>query len=998
MKHNLLLRTLFAITCLLPGTISYGLTSNTTPASTTTAGTQSNFPTSTLTKVASSPVKADMVEIIKSPSDKSEYRYLKLDNGIKVVLVSYPDTELASAAITINAGSNQEPDEWPGLAHLLEHTLFLGSEKYPDPNSFDAYIEKHGGEDNAWTGQEETAYYFSIHQNYLFSALDRLSQFFIAPRLDANWIDKERHAVDSEYQIYRQDEYWQYRMVQQATMNQNHPSSRFSIGSLDTLKDHDGLSLQKALRNFHQQWYVSENMAIVLVSSFSLDEMAYQVNQLLGSIPQQAPPERPPKQLFFTANEQGKRIDIETATHTKSLDLVFPLKINPADREKGHGDFITYLLGHEGRGSLHNLLINKGWIQSLFAEYSHNYPNADITLSIGLTDDGYHHIEEIISLVFDNLQLIKKHGVKKDIFLEQKQAYDLAFRFMERSSPEITAIYLTQKIFEEESPRELIRGDYHLGSFAPRKIHNILAQMRPEQLIMMVTSNQPLPAPDEDVQTEPWSGVQYSVRTLTEEQLTYYRTLEKHNGLYIPAPNPFLPKQLMLNREPEHAIPEKQADYPELNVWSHHDHSFGIPKTFIRVRLYDHNPPNLQDQLHSALFFRILQDELNEQYYLAAVAGFHLDFWKDNHGVVLMMDGYTEKMPQLLATVLATITHLQIKPALLQRYKDELHDEFEDDDLSDPTYLLYRAFDQLTAKDIFPYQEQLRALPNITAESLREWADRLLHGDGAITLINGNASAKQRAKLLEILSSYLTAGSETNITLNTPRFAKEQSKQNTCYINYLNDNNSLLITQSSTSRELKDIALYHLLAKLVGTPFYAKLRTDEQLGYRIEAQVSGNGDEYPLLAFIIESPDHKPEYLNERVSAFLQNFQTELSNLSKEELAELQKTLVAEINEPIKDLYTQTEIFWNNLEQGYIGFDGANRLAQAVEEVTLEQIQSLLKQIVDGHRLLKLYGYGYESEPDDRTLMRCEDPAFAEKALAPPLPATYRPKQQATEQ
>ena len=229
-------------------------------------------------------------EIVKSPNDKSEYRYLKLDNGVKVVLVSYPETETAGVAIAVNAGSNQDPNEWPGLAHLLEHTLFLGSEKYPDPSDFQSYIQDHSGDHNAWTASRSTVYHFSINQNYLYPALDRLSQFFIAPRLDAEWVDKERHAVDSEFQIYRQNDAWRRELVEQATMNQEHPASRFTVGTLDTLKDHDGLVLQQALRDFHQQWYVSENLAVVLVSSHSLDEMAGEVTKLLGKIPQKAAP------------------------------------------------------------------------------------------------------------------------------------------------------------------------------------------------------------------------------------------------------------------------------------------------------------------------------------------------------------------------------------------------------------------------------------------------------------------------------------------------------------------------------------------------------------------------------------------------------------------------------------------------------------------------------------------------------------------------------------
>ena len=937
-------------------------------------------------------VTMDMVEIVKSPSDKSEYRYLELDNGIKVVLVSYPETEMASAAIAVNAGSSQEPDEWPGLAHLLEHTLFLGSEKYPDPSSFDAYIHEHGGGDNAWTGADETVYYFSINQNYLFPALDRLSQFFIAPQLDASWIDKERHAVDSEYQIYRQDEFWQKMLVQQATINQNHPTSRFSIGTLDTLQDHDDLSLQAALREFHQQWYVSENMAIVLVSSFSLDEMTKQVNQLLGDIPRKTSPERAPEQLIYTANEQGKRIDIQTATHAKSLELLFPLKINPGHRELGSGYFITYLLGHEGAGSLYNVLMNKGWIQGLFANYSHEQPNTNISVTMQLTDDGYQHIEEIVSLVFDDIQLIKAQGISKGLFMEQQYAADLAFQFMERADPETTAIYLILGIFKEmfkESPKELIRSNYALGTFAPQKIHNILAQMRPERMVMVVSSEQPLPVPDSKIKTEPWSGTQYSVSRLTKKQLAQFRKTQKHDDLRIPTPNPYMPEQLRLNREQEQSLPQRQQEYAELNVWTRHDQSFDVPKTFMRVRLYDHNAPTPQEQMHAALFSAILQDELAEQRFLANVAGLDLGFWKDNHGVILTIDGYTEKMPQFLATALATISNLKIKPALLQRHKEQLREQFEDDELNDPPYFLFRAFDQLTDDASFSPQQQLEALTSISVDSLQEWTDRVLHGAGASTMINGNASARQRTKLLEILSSYVTAGNDTDAVLDTPRFAQQQPKQNTCYVSYVNDNHALAITQSSTERELKDRALYKLLAHLISTPFYAKLRTDEQLGYMVTAHAAYSGDQYPLLTFVIESPDHKPEYLNERITAFFQNFETELSHLSKESLAEIQKTLVAEVIEPAQDLFTQSEIFWNNLRQGYTNFDGTNQFAQAIEEITPEQIRALFKQVVDNHRVVKLFGYGQESVPDDSTLMKCDDPAFAEQVLVP-APATER--------
>jgi nardilysin len=58
----------------------------------------------------------------------------------------------AAASLVVGAGSMYDPVECQGLAHFLEHLLFMGSEKYPSENEYDNFVSKRGGSDNAWTG------------------------------------------------------------------------------------------------------------------------------------------------------------------------------------------------------------------------------------------------------------------------------------------------------------------------------------------------------------------------------------------------------------------------------------------------------------------------------------------------------------------------------------------------------------------------------------------------------------------------------------------------------------------------------------------------------------------------------------------------------------------------------------------------------------------------------------------------------------------------------
>ena len=107
---------------------------------------------------------------------------------------------MAAASMNVAIGSLQDPFERPGLAHFLEHMLFMGSKKYPDEKEYSEYISQHAGEDNAWTSEIDTNYFFEIDPKYFENGLDRFAQFFISPLFDKDCLSREMKAVNSEHE------------------------------------------------------------------------------------------------------------------------------------------------------------------------------------------------------------------------------------------------------------------------------------------------------------------------------------------------------------------------------------------------------------------------------------------------------------------------------------------------------------------------------------------------------------------------------------------------------------------------------------------------------------------------------------------------------------------------------------------------------------------------------------------------------------------------------
>ena len=112
------------------------------------------FATETIPNLAKTPINTHDFQ-------DRQIEKIKLDNGLEALLVSDPDTPNSAAALAVRVGSWHEPK--PGLAHFLEHMLFLGTEKYPNESEFDKAIAQYKGQFNAFTSTDMTGYYFFLN-------------------------------------------------------------------------------------------------------------------------------------------------------------------------------------------------------------------------------------------------------------------------------------------------------------------------------------------------------------------------------------------------------------------------------------------------------------------------------------------------------------------------------------------------------------------------------------------------------------------------------------------------------------------------------------------------------------------------------------------------------------------------------------------------------------------------------------------------------------------
>ncbi len=136
--------------------------------------------------------------MISQSLPSQRYEQTTLANGLRVVSCEMPHTRSVAISAYVGVGSRYEADDRAGVSHFVEHMVFKGTERRPDPVDISAQIESTGGMINAGTEQELTVYWCKVAQPYFSESMDLLVDMLRNSLFRQDDIEKERHVIHEE--------------------------------------------------------------------------------------------------------------------------------------------------------------------------------------------------------------------------------------------------------------------------------------------------------------------------------------------------------------------------------------------------------------------------------------------------------------------------------------------------------------------------------------------------------------------------------------------------------------------------------------------------------------------------------------------------------------------------------------------------------------------------------------------------------------------------------
>ncbi len=883
------------------------------------------------------------LEILSPTLSERKSTKIRLSNGLEAYLVSDPGVDQSAAALAVEAGSWSDPAEYPGMAHFLEHMLFMGTKAYPKEFEYMQFVNDYGGKVNAYTASDRTVYMFSINNEGFDGALNRFAHFFIDPLFLPSSIERELHAVDQEHAKNIENDGWRQYMIFKETGNPLHPNAKFSTGNADTLR---GIP-QDAMKTWYKENYSANKMHLVILSPLPLEQLVAQTIKDFSAVPNNEKKQPTFSSDMMSEKQRGHMIYIKPIKDLKMLSLTWELPQGLAeDNEAQAGAMLSYILNSGSKNSLLNVLKKDHLATAIKAsEESLGRTNKLFTIDVELSDQGIDQVNTVITHCFEALARLKKTGVPRYVYDEVQKISQLKYQYQSRTDAFDFVLKTAHQLVDEDLatfPRKTLIP----SKFDPELISNYIGDLSAENCVFFVIAD-PSKTHIAPTKAEKWMQAEYAVVALPQKQLLAWNDSYVNPKIGLPPPNPFIPKNLTLvNATPSDAtvIPTLLQDTDQGKVYFAEDSRYLSPEIAhlfrLKSPLLDGSP---KAKALSDLYAAAIDDQLFPITSAAQTAGSKVVIRPSNLSFVVAINGYSDQSNKLVEDVFASMKKVRPTRQQFELYKQTISSSYENGARELPLLQSFELLGSIIFNDSPTNRDKLQAIKNLRYEDFLAFSNDLFKKVYVEGLLYGNLTRDNADKLWTSVRKKLKAEGyavdeqhKRQILILPEGQGPYMLTQSTPMLG-----NSALLVVEQGAYSFERRGAQQVLGRVLKDEFFDTLRTKQQTAYIAKAWEKE--EERQLLQFFaVQSSTHQPGELIARFELFLENFVKQYTTKFPEDRFDMvRKMAITSLEMPPENLMLMgTRLFLLGFD--YEGdFQLINKRIAALEQLTYAQTREI---------------------------------------------------------
>jgi len=887
--------------------------------------------------------------ITKPKFDLRNYIGGKLNNNIKYIIINDNTLDKTYISVNIKAGSYNEPKGYDGLAHFLEHMLFMGSERYPHESYFMDKVSKYSGFNNAHTQPTETCYYLGFLNDGFDEIIDIFSRFFIDPLFLKDAIDREMNAVNNEHLKNINDDNWIFnQFIRDISSNKNF----FSTGNLETLNKKD---IRERMIEFYKKYYITQNISICIATNLNTIKVIESLNRTFGTIKEQTS-EHINTGIIF--KNKGSSYYLKSIRDIYRLVYIWqiPEQFESSQYMTQEFTILGQLLTINIEGSLKFYLKNNGLINNIsYYVATEGY----FEIYFDLTHEGSESIDTIETLLNSYLELVYRLDFNKiyDYFSKLNM---INFNYLNKVDTMDLCLYFSSNLHYYEI------NDTYIGSSIIKKSNDYIGIFKKyinnmNQIKIIVKQN---------------------YKTSSKVKLKYYESYYsiiklnnfKHDTKYfdklktISFSNSLLDiKPIIIKNLDKYMVPKLHKNY-----WVGGLSKFNEPIIYFTINItnntYYNNPTNY---LNTMISCSVLNYLLSLKFFEAFKVGFTVSFHPSTSLSCIMISGsslsdnikFNQFMEELFDFIKNINDNIKIlSDSYIESIINSIMMSIMNEMYSNPSQYNQYIVMLLTNPNEYPNEVLLDSIKNINSKMVRKYLERLFIMKSNITSIfYGSIKGVSNYKLSDCFNN-----KGTSVLPKIKPFWLCERK--TCSYDTPFNNRKIIIVHPDKNQKSSSVMFYYnvgpflpknnlllfIIVDILADKFFDELRTKKQLGYLVSMNVNNIMNNYAItqnvqsdqsISVIIESID----YFNKNLFSFIKESEMDEYKERVRNYLNIRDTNTHEVFSRI-----QSEIF----NRTFL-FNRKELLIKHIESITFNDIKKFIKRVINDKNCIKIIIKGH---------------------------------------